>query len=352
MNVSQLRPPYTLHKGNVLRAYSSWENPTTIISDGAYGVRGFHGDTTGVDDLVEWYRPHVTAWEQAATPATTLWFWNTEIGWATVHPLLVAHGWEYVQTITWDKGISHIAGNVNGKTIRRFPVASEVSVLYQRKFMIDAADDGPMSVKKWLRYEWQRAGLALNKANEACGVKNAATRKYLTQDWLWYWPPGIMVERLAAYAQEYGDSKARPYYSLDGQNSVTADEWDELRYRWNHVHGLTNVWQRPSLHDSERFKGTMNRSAPRVHNPSLASATHLNQKPLEFMERQVQAVTQEGDVVWEPFGGLASASVAAVGLGRRAFVAELDKNFQAIAEERLRGAAQEYGSNIANEARA
>lgn len=34
-------------------------------------------------------------------------------------------------------------------------------------------------------HEWQRAGLPLYKANEACGVKNAATRKYLTQDWLW-----------------------------------------------------------------------------------------------------------------------------------------------------------------------
>jgi len=212
--------------------------------------------------------------------------------------------------------------------------------------MIDAADDGPMTVKKWLRHEWQRAGLALNRSNEACGVKNAATRKYLTQDWLWYWPPGIMVERLAAYAQEHGDQGRRPYYSLDGQKAVTAEEWDELRYRWNHVHGLTNVWQRPALHDGERFKGTMLRSAPRVHNPSAASAAHFNQKPLEFMERQVQAVTQPGDVVWVPFGGLASASVAAVGLGRRAFVAELDKNFQAIAEERLRAAAQEVASGL------
>jgi site-specific DNA-methyltransferase (adenine-specific) len=76
-----------------------------------------------------------------------------------------------------------------------------------------------------------------------------------------------------------------------------------------------------------------------VHNPSLASASHLNQKPLEFMERQVAAVTNPGDVVWEPFGGLASASVAAVELGRRAYVAEIHKTFQDIAIERLEAAA-------------
>lgn len=341
MPATPLRPSYTLHRGNVLHAYKSWDAPDTIVSDGAYGVRGFHGDTIGTEGLVDWYRPHVTAWDRAAKPGSTLWFWNTELGWATVHPLLVEHGWEYVQTITWDKGISHIAGNVNGGTIRRFPVVTEVSVLYQRRFTIDTAD-GPLDVKPWLRYEWQRSGLPLYKSNEACGVKNAATRKYLTADWLWYWPPGEMVARLAAYANEHGVPHERPFFSLDGQRSVTADEWDGYRYKWNHVHGLTNVWQKPALHDSERFKGTLERSAPRVYNPSLQSATHLNQKPLEFMRRQVQAVTDPGDVVWEPFGGLASASVAAVELGRRAFVAELNPTFQDIGEARLADARAHY----------
>lgn len=335
--VANLREPYTLYRGNALRAYSKWARPDTIISDGAYGVRGFHGDTVSADELVDWYRPHVKAWDEAVKPSTALWFWNTEIGWASVHPLLVAHGWEYVQTVTWDKGISHIAGNVNGDTIRRLPVVSEVSVLYQRRLLIDTVD-GAMPVKKWLRYEWQRAGLALNRANEACGVKNAATRKYLTQDWLWYFPPGVMVERLADYAALHGNPSGRPYFSVDGERPVTAAEWDALRYTWNHAHGVTNVWQRPSLHDSERIKGTMHRSAPRVHNPSIASAAHLNQKPLEFMQRQVAATTNPGGVVWEPFGGLASASVAAVQLGRRAYVAELQKQFQDIAESRLREA--------------
>ena len=41
-------------------------------------------------------RPHVAAWSAAAEPATTLWFWNTEIGWASVHPVLAGHGWDYV----------------------------------------------------------------------------------------------------------------------------------------------------------------------------------------------------------------------------------------------------------------
>src|SRR5579863_842169 len=130
------RPAYLLHRGNALAAYSHWPAPATVISDGAYGVRGFHGDTTGVGGLADWYRPHIEAWSRYVMPATTLWFWNTEVGWATVHPLLVASGWDYVQLITWDKGVGHIAGNVNGKTIRRFPVATEVCAFYQRRFEV------------------------------------------------------------------------------------------------------------------------------------------------------------------------------------------------------------------------
>ena len=332
--------PYVLYRGDVLDAYRDWDQPDTIVSDGAYGVRGFHGDTNGPDGLAGWYRPHVEHWSRAAGPATTLWFWNTEVGWATVHPLLLASGWDYVQTVTWDKGVRHIAGNVNSRTIRRYPVVSEVCVQYQRRLEI-TGPDGPCPVQHWLRREWLRSGLALIKANEACGVKSAATRKYLARDWLWYCPHGAMVERLAAYANEHGVPSGWPYFSLDGVSPVTAKAWDALRYRWHHTHGLTNVWRRPPLHDSERLKGTLRRAAPRVYKPTRVSAVHLNQKPLEFMARLIVAVTSQNDVVWEPFGGLASASVAAVALGRRAFAAERDEHFGALAAERLQQAVRD-----------
>jgi hypothetical protein len=325
---------YQLFRGDALEAYERWPAPTAIVSDGAYGVRGFHGDTTGPAELVDWYRPHVEAWSRTAMPATTLWFWNTEVGWATVHPLLAAHDWEYVQLVVWDKGVGHIAGNVNGKTIRQFPVVTEVCAFYQRRFSV-----GGVPVQRWLRAEWKRTGLPLQRANDACGVKNAATRKYLTRDWLWYWPPGEMMERLASYAGTHGDPSGWPYFSLDGARPVTAKEWDALRFTWRHAHGLTNVWSRPPLRDDERLRGTMRRAAPRVYKPTAASSAHLNQKPLEFMERIVAAVTGPGDVVWEPFGGLCSASVAAVGSARHAYAAETDASFADLAEERLRSAA-------------
>lgn len=330
---------YWLHRGDARTAYATWPTPASIISDGAYGVRGFHGDTTDATGLVEWYRPHIEAWTAAATPATTLWFWGTELGWATVHAELDRQGWDYVQTVVWDKGLSHIAGNVNGRTIRRFPVVTEVCALYQRRFEVKISDE-TLTAQQWVRHEWRRSGLPMYLANEACGVANAATRKYLTSDWLWYWPPGPAMAAMAAYCNKHGLESGRPYFSLDGQHSVTAAEWSAMRYRWNHVHGHTNVWSRPPLHDGERLRGSMRRSAPRVYKPTKASTTHLNQKPLELMERLVHATTTRGDVVWEPFGGLGTGSVAAVALGRRAYMAEIDPHFADLAAERLSIAAE------------
>lgn len=327
-----------LHRGDVQDVYGEWPTPATIISDGAYGVGGFHGDPRTPETLADWYRPHVGAWSKAAHPSTTLWFWNTEVGWANVHPLLVENGWQYEQTIVWDKGVSHIAGNVNGGTIRRFPVVTEVCVFYSRRLVLPT-EDGPMAAQEWMRREWVRAGLPLYKANEACGVKNAATRKYLTQDWLWYFPPPEMMERLVAYANKHGKKSGRPYYSLDGLRPVTAEEWATLRYKWHHQHAMTNVWQLPALHGRERFKGNGVRAAPRVYNPSAMSASHLNQKPLDFMRRILEACTDAGDVVWEPFGGLCSATVAAVELGRVGYAAEHVDEFARLADSRLGAAA-------------
>jgi len=120
----------------------------------------------------------------------------------------------------------------------------------------------------------------LNKANEACGVRNAATRKYLTQDWLWYFPPPEMMQRLVDYANRQGDRKGRPYFSLDGKLPTTVDEWACLRHPWEHEHGMTNVWAHPPLNGDERFKGNEQRSAPRVYRPGRNATVHLNQKPI------------------------------------------------------------------------
>ena len=307
--------------GDSLEQYARWPTPDVIVSDGAYGVLGFDDDTSSHAGLPDWYAPHVEAWSRRATPATTLWFWNSEIGWAAAHPILERAGWRYVNANVWSKGKGHIAGNINTRTIRRFPVVSELCVHYVMQARVD---DLPLKV--WLRREWRRAGLPLKRANEACGVKDAAVRKYLDQSHLWYWPPVAMFRKLADFANAHGRPDGRPYFSADGARPMTDAEWAATRAKFRCPHGVTNVWDRPALRGKQRLT------------TDAGKAIHLNQKPLDLMTRVIEAASDPGDVIWEPFGGLFTACLAAMQLGRKAYGAELDASYYRHGVERLRAA--------------
>jgi DNA methylase len=314
----------TLCRGDALRFYDEWKQPSVIISDGPYGLGKFPGEPHTPDRLAEWYAPHAAAWAKHSAPFTTLWFWNSEIGWAKTHPALEMHGWQYEETVIWDKGIAHIAGNVNSRTIRGMPVVTELAVRYTRKATLATESSVELPLKEWLRYEWQRSGLPMSQSNEACGVANAATRKYLTQCHLWYFPPGDAVVAMARWCTKHGSRTLRPYFSLDGKNPPAAEAWDRMRAKWQHVHALTNVWHESPVHGVERVK-----------NPTGKGYLHANQKPLALMERQINASSDKGDVVWEPFGGLMSATVAALKAGRRAYASEMNPEFFDAARHRV-----------------
>jgi DNA methylase len=307
-----------LQHGDALACYAGWPRPTVIVSDGAYGVLGFEGDTSDHLDVPGWYEPHVLAWSRVATPQTTLWFWNSEIGWAAAHPVLEKYGFRYVNSNTWNKGLGHIAGNVNTQKIRRFPVVTEVCVQY-----VFEARAGGLTLKQWLLREWKRTGLPLGRANQACGVSSAATRKYFDQGHLWYFPPPDAMQKLSAYANRFGDPAGKPYFSLDERAPVTIEQWASMRAKFNCPHGVTNVWERSTVRGDERIK---------VEN---GRAVHLNQKPIDLMTRLIESSTDPGDVVWEPFGGLFTAALAARGLQRRAFAAELDGTYYQFGVERF-----------------
>ena len=320
MNYTSLRDIH-LFCGDALELYDNWETPTVIISDGPYGVNGFPGDLKSNVGLDKWYETHIKKWSEIATPLTTLWFWNTELGWATVHPVLEKYGWTYVSCCVWDKGMSHVAGNTNTKTIRHLPVVTEVCVQYVRKpcFMVNGES---MGMKEWLRYEWTRTGLAFSKTNEACGVKDAATRKYFTKCHLWYMPPADAFEKLAIYANEHGREEGRPYFSIDGIKPISKEEWARMRAKFYCPLGVTNVWQVPQLRNGERLK-------------SNQKAIHLNQKPLSLIKRTIEMTSDRGDVVWDPFAGLCTTAVASLDLNRVCYCAEVNPDVYEIAKERL-----------------
>lgn len=307
--------------GNAIDFYERWEKPIVIISDGPYGIGGYDGDLVSNIGLAEWYEPHIKKWAESSTPLTTLWFWNTELGWATVHPMLEKYGWSYVSCCIWDKGIGHIAGNTNTKTIRRLPVVTEVCVQYVRKAVF-YIEEKQVSMKEWLRYEWKRTGLPFSKTNEACGVVDAATRKYFTKCHLWYMPPADAFEKISNYANTFGNDGGKPYFSVDGKNPITKNEWANLRSKFYCPIGVTNVWHTPQLWNGERLK-------------TNKKSTHYNQKPVELIKRVIDITSDEGDVVWDPFAGTFTTAIASSDLNRICYCAEIRDEVFDIAIKRF-----------------
>jgi hypothetical protein len=153
-------------------------------------------------------------------------------------------------------------------TIRWFPVVTEVCAQYVREVYLPTGDGKRLPLQ-----EWVRAQFPLNRTNEACGVRNAATRKYMTQDHLWYIPPLEMMEKLVACANEKGEVSGRPYFSLAGTVPLRAREWEKMRATWHHEHGVTNGWSESANRGEERIK--------KRHG---SQSVHANQKPLTLWE--------------------------------------------------------------------
>ena len=314
---------------DVSNLYSDWEKPVTIVSDGAYGTGLFPDEPDEPREIDDWYEPHIEAWSEHATRETTLWFWNTELGWAEVHPLLEEYDWEYRGANIWNKGMGHIAGNSNTQKLRKFPQVTEVCVQYVYKPKIESPSGEELSLQEWVINEWERSGLTRQQANEACGVADAASRKYLTKGNLWYYPPPKRMEAMVEYANEHGDPDGKPYFAPDGE-PLTAEDWKKYRAKFDCPAGVTNVWKHPQVNGSER-----------VQDDDENGSFHINQKPLELIERTIEATTDEGDVVWEPFGGLCTASVACKKLNREARAAEIVERFYDAAVERVKEAEPE-----------
>lgn len=70
-------------------------------------------------------------------------------------------------------------------------------------------------------------------------------------------------------------------------------------------------------------------------NERLKDPKHPTQKPLRVMRRLIELASRPGDLVLDPFAGVASTGVAAVELGRRFIGIEMDGEYAKAGKKRL-----------------
>ncbi len=75
---------------------------------------------------------------------------------------------------------------------------------------------------------------------------------------------------------------------------------------------------------------------PAICNQTPERVKHPTQKPEELLRKLILATTNEGDIVYDPFGGSGTTYAVCEQLNRRWFGSELDKEYCQIISERIK----------------
>ncbi len=82
------------------------------------------------------------------------------------------------------------------------------------------------------------------------------------------------------------------------------------------------------------------RSILRYNTDKAKGSLHPTQKPIALIEYLVQTYSNPGDLVLDPFMGSGTTGIACINTGRRFIGMELDEQYFAIAQNRIRDAAE------------
>jgi len=150
---------------------------------------------------------------------------------------------------------------------------------------------------------------------------------------------------------------AAAYWRSNGDRALTPDEFAELTVKQQihlfTLHSLTNVYNfaehvaiGEELLRRDRLPKTFALLSPGSHNPDVwhdvnrmdtANAAqvqngremHVCPMQHDIVDRLIERFTNKGDLVYDPFGGLATTVYRALGLGRRGRAVELNRQYWA-----------------------
>lgn len=209
--------------------------------------------------------------------------------------LLVPHlkemGLELRQQIIIDKGIRAISGRAT-KKYKMFPNVTE-SILFIIK-------DNKQFVKPFLKERQQALGLTAKQINEALGVKSNGGG-------MWSIYTGKNV------CEQF------PTEELWNKLSKILDfecPYKKVAQTFNPQMGYTDVWTDIDFYKEKHL--------------------HPTQKPLKLIRRLIEASSNEGDIVLDPFSGVGSTQISSIQLNRHYIGIELDEEYYRIGLQRIK----------------
>jgi hypothetical protein len=300
---------------------------TLAIIDGPYAMGMAAWDRMKLDDLADWYAPHLDRLTGLMAPSASVYLWNTAAGWARLDPVMRGLGWTFRALVTWDKGVGAMAGKIDTASMRTWFDVTEVCGFYQREEWAPstcagseiahaAGSDQRNPLSAFLAAEREASGLTRKGLAAAFPSKSGRLTGCVT-NWEdgYNFPTWEVWTRCAAFMQA-----SAPRGDLDRPYLVLPAFWPKggLRASYDHLRaeyeasrpaftlppGVTNVWSAPLVSGAERLKG-----------PD-GTALHPCQKPLAFAERMIRASTRPGERVLVPFGGTCREAVVCEWIAR------------------------------------
>ena len=209
--------------------------------------------------------------------------------------LLVPHlkemGLELRQQIIIDKGIRVISGRAT-KKYKMFPNVTE-SILFIIK-------DNKQFVKPFLKERQKALGLTAKQINEALGVKSNGGGM-----WSIYTGKNVCEQ----FPTEELWNKLSKILDFDCP-------YKKVAQTFNPQIGYTDVWTDIDFYKEKHL--------------------HPTQKPLKLIRRLIEASSNEGDVVLDPFSGAGSTQISSIQLKRHYIGIELDEEYYRIGLQRIK----------------
>lgn len=145
------------------------------------------------------------------------------------------------------------------------------------------------------------------------------------------------------------ESKIKTPFGLDKIKKYLSNEKMPVSNDVKNKHEIVGV----KKYDQDRVCHILKTIKKGIRESSIISITsehytmqHPTQKPVRLMERLMQLVTQEDDLVIDPFMGSGSTGLAAINLNRRFIGIELDDEYFGIAKARLENAIKEKQQDL------
>lgn len=210
---------------------------------------------------------------------------------ALIVPYLEEMGLELRQQIIIDKGMRSVSGRAT-KRYKIFPNVTE-SILFIIK-------DNKKFIKDFLKSRQKRLNLTAKQINEYLGVKSNGGGMwsiYTGNNICEQFPTEEIWNKLSELLQF-----ECPYKSVS--------------QTFNPEMGITDVWRDIDFYSEKRY--------------------HPTQKPIKLITRLINASSNKGDIVLDPFAGCGSTPLSCINTGRRYIGIEICEDYHKITLERIK----------------